>query len=93
MIYANFEGILVPEDNVMQNREESYTNKFQEHVACSYGYKLVCVGHKFSKHFRFYLDEDAVYNFVNGMIEENKFCIDIMKNIFNNKLLMTKEDD
>ena len=27
MIYADFEGILVPEDNGKQNSNESYTNK------------------------------------------------------------------
>ena len=26
----------------------SYMNKYQKHVACSYGYKLVCVDDKFS---------------------------------------------
>ena len=41
MIYADFESILVPEDNGKQNPNESYTNKYQKHVACSYGYKLV----------------------------------------------------
>ena len=43
MIYADFERILVPEDNGKQNPGESYANKYQKHVACSYGYKLVCV--------------------------------------------------
>ena len=42
MIYANFETILVPEDNGKQNLEESYRNKYQKHFAWSYGYKLVC---------------------------------------------------
>ena len=41
-------SILVPEDNGKQNPNESYTIKYQKHVACSYGYKLVCVDHKFS---------------------------------------------
>ena len=40
IIYANFEGILVPEDNGKQNLNESYTNKYQKPVACSFGYKL-----------------------------------------------------
>ena len=35
MIYADFESILLPEDNVKQNPIESYTNKYQIHVACS----------------------------------------------------------
>ena len=52
MIYANFESILVPEDNGKQNPNESYTNKYQKNVACSYGYKLVCVHDKFSRSFK-----------------------------------------
>ena len=41
MIYADFESILVPEDNEKQNPNESYNNKHQKHVACSYGYNYV----------------------------------------------------
>ena len=42
----------MPEDNGMLNPNESYTNKYQKHVACSYGYKLVCVDDQFSKPFK-----------------------------------------
>ena len=38
MIYGGFESILVPRDNGKQNTNESYTNNYQKHVACSYGY-------------------------------------------------------
>ena len=48
MIYADFESILVTEDNGKQNPNESYTRKYQKHVGSSYGYKLVCVDDKFS---------------------------------------------
>ena len=41
MIYADFESILVPEDNGKQNPNESYTNKYQKHVACTYDYKII----------------------------------------------------
>ena len=61
MIYTDFERILVPEDNGKQNPNKSYTSKYEKHVACSYGYKLVCVVDKFSKPFKSYLREDAVY--------------------------------
>ena len=77
----------------MQNPEESYTNKYQTHVACSYGYKLVCVNDKFSKPFKSYLGKNFVYSFINSMIEENKYCSDVMKKHFNKELVMTKEDD
>ena len=39
MIHEDFESILVPEDNGKQNPNDSYTNKYQKHVACSYVYK------------------------------------------------------
>ena len=52
IVYADFESTIVPEDNGKQNPEESYTKKYQKHIACSYGYKLVCVDDKFSKPFK-----------------------------------------
>ena len=84
MICADFKSILVPEDNGKQNPNES-------HVACSYGYKLVCVDDKFSKPFKSYLGKDAVYNFISSIIEESKYCSDVMKKHFNKKLVMTKK--
>ena len=51
MIYADLKTILVPEDNGKQNPEEPFTNKYQKHIACSYGCKLVCVDDNFSKPF------------------------------------------
>ena len=54
IIYADFESILVPEDDGKQNPEDSYTNRYQKHIACSYGSKLVCVGENFSKPFKTY---------------------------------------
>ena len=48
MVYTDFESILVPEENRKQNLEESYTNIYQKHVACSYDYKLTCVDDNFS---------------------------------------------
>ena len=50
----------MPEDNGKQNPDEFYTNKHQEHIACSYVYKLVCVDDKFNKPFKIYLGEDPV---------------------------------
>ena len=72
---------------------QSYKNKYQEHVAYSYGYELVCVDDKFSKPFKSYLGEDAVYNFINSMVEESKYCSDVMKKHLNKELVMTKKDN
>ena len=91
MIYTDFESILVPEDNGQQNPNEFYTNKYQKHVACSYGYKSVCVGDEFSKPFKSYLGEDAVYNFISSMTKESKYFSGVMKKHFNKEFVMTKK--
>ena len=73
-------------------------NKYQKHVACSYGYKLVSVDDKFSKAFTSYLGKDVqfnvqykVYNFISDMIEESKYCNDMMKNILTRNLWWLKK--
>ena len=70
------------EDNRKQNPDEPYTNNFEKHVACSYGYKLVCVDEKFSKPFKSCLGDDAVCSFVNSMIEESIYSSDVIKKTF-----------
>ena len=52
MIYAVFESFLVPEDNGKPNPDEFYTNKYKKHVVFNYGYNLVYVDRKFSKHLK-----------------------------------------
>ena len=37
MIYADFESILVLEDNGKRNLDEAYTSKYQKYLVCSYG--------------------------------------------------------
>ena len=64
-------------------------NKYQKHIACSYDYKLICVDVKFGKPFKTYLGKDAVYSFIDNMIEESKYCSVVMKKYFNKELVMT----
>ena len=52
IVYEYFESILVSKYSRKLNPNESYTNKYQKHVPCSYGYKLVCVYDKLSKFFK-----------------------------------------
>ena len=63
----------------------------QKHIDYSYGYKLVYVDDKFSKPFKSQLGEDVVYNYINTMIEESKYCSEMVKKHFNKELVMTKE--
>ena len=93
MIYVDFESILVPEDNGKQNPNEFYMSQYQKHITCSYSYKLVRVDDKFSKPFKSNLGKDAVYNFINSMIEESKYCSGVMEKNFDKELKMTKTDN
>ena len=93
LIYADFESILVPQNDEKQNAEKSYTTKYQKHIACSYGYKVICIDDKFSKPFKTYLCKDAVYNLINSAMEESKYCSYMMKKHFKKELAMTKEDN
>ena len=63
----------MPENNGSQNLKESYTNRYQKYISCSYGYILVCVDENFSKPFKTYLGKDAIYNFINNLIEESNY--------------------
>ena len=46
-----------------------------------------------SKPFKIYLDKDAVWGFINNMIEASKYCINVIKKYFKEELMMTKEDN
>ena len=67
--------------------------KYQKHIPRSHGYKLVCADDKISKPFKKYLGEDAVYNVINSMIKESKYCGEVTKKHFNKELVTTKKDN
>ena len=68
-------------------------SKYRKLIACSYGYKLVCVDDKYSKPFKSYLGEDALYNFIGCMIEESKYCSNVIQKHLNKELVMIKKDN
>ena len=39
------------------------------------------------------LVEDAVYNCIDSMIKESKYCSDVIKEYFNKELFLTKKDN
>ena len=91
MSYADFESNLVPQNNGKQNPDEPYINKYQNHVGCSFGYKLACVDDHFSQPVKSYLGQDAVHMFITNLVEESKYCNQVIKRHFNKELVMTKK--
>ena len=43
--------------------------------------------------FKRYLDKDAVYDFINSMIEDSKYFGEVMKKHINKELVITKKDN
>ena len=94
VIYADFEAITEKISNCQPDDNQSYTNAYQKHTDCGYGYKLVCCyDDKYSKPLIIYRGEKAVYGFLEDMLKEVKYCKKVMKKEFNKPLKMTKDDE
>ena len=80
VIYADFEAITEKLTSCKPNDDESYTEKYQKHIDCGYGYKLVCCyDDKYSKSARTYRGKKAVNKFMEAMLEEVKYCKKVIK--------------
>ena len=71
----------------------SYTSKYQDHIPCSFAYKLVCVNDKFSKDLVLYRGKNAVFEFIQCIFKEYDYCRKVMKKHFNKNLVMTAEQN
>ena len=50
--------------------EGSYTETYQDHIHCSFAYKIVCIDDKFTKPTIIYRGENAAYEFIKAVLEE-----------------------
>ena len=89
VIYADFEAIT---EKVSQKK--SYTEQYQKHTACGYGYKVVCFyDDNFSKPIKIYRGEMAIHKFMNDMLAEVEYCEKVVDTHFTKPLEMTDEDE
>ena len=65
-IYVDFECNL----NSVESYESSYSKKYQDHIACSFAYKLVCVDDKFSKPIVVFRGENTAFRFFEAILKE-----------------------
>ena len=93
VIYADFEAITEKISGCRPNNDKSYTEAYQKHTDCGYGYKVVCCyDDKYTKPIQIYRGEKAVYKFMEAMFEEVKYCKKTLKKCFNKPLKMTNDD-
>ena len=71
----------------------SYTAKYQDHIPCSFAYKLVCVDDKYSKDLVLYRGKNAIFKFIQSVFKEYDYCKGVMKKYFNKHLVMTYEEE
>ena len=91
-IYGDFECILKKVESSDKNNG-SYTEKYQDHIPCSFAYKIVCIDNKFSKKVVLYRGKNAVYRFIEGILNEHDYCKKIIKKHFNKNLIMCAEEE
>ena len=93
-IYADFECITEKISGCQPSDRKSYTEKYQKHTACSFGYKVVChYDEKYSGDVVIYRGKDCIQKFMKCMFEEVKNCQSIIRDNFNKPLIMTNEDE
>ena len=94
VIYADFEAITEKISGCKPNNDKSYTEAYQKHTDCGFGYKVVCCyDDKYSQPLKIYRGEKAVYTFLEYLLDEVKYCKKIIKKEFNKPLNMTKENE
>ena len=94
VIYADFEAITKKVQSCKPNDDISYTEAYQTHKDCGYGYKVVCCyDDKYSKPVKVYRGKNAVYRFLEEMLKEVEHCKKVVKTKFNKPFIMTDEDE
>ena len=93
-IYADFECTTEKISGCQPSDRKSYTQQYQKHTACSFGYKVVCHYDKsYSGDYVIYRGKDCIQKFRKCMFEEVKNCQSIIRDNFNKPLKMTNEDE
>ena len=84
VIYADFESITEKMSTFQPSDKRSYTEKYQRHTACSFGYKVVC--HYDQKYVVIYRGQDPVGEFIKCMFREVENCQKVIGENFNKPL-------
>ena len=101
VICADFEAITKKVQGCKRSEEmekdkdkRSYTDAYQTHEDCGYGYKVVyCYKKKYSTSIQMYRGENAVYKSMEKMLEEVEYCKAVVKKCFKKPLVMTEDDE
>ena len=66
---------------------------YEDHIPCSFDYKVVYVDDRFNKRIVVYRGENVVYEFINAILKEYTYCKKVMNKHFNENLIMSEEEE
>ena len=78
---------------VLKVLKGSTQKKNQDHVPCSFTFKLVCIDDGFTKQIIVFRGENAAFEFIEPILKEYEYCKKIMKKHFNKILIMSEEEE
>ena len=73
--------------------EGSYIKKHQDHIPCSFAYKVVSVDDRFTKRIFVYRGENAAYELIKAILTEDKYCKKVINKHFNKNLIIRKKEE
>ena len=82
-IYADFEWDI----------ESSYSKKYQDHIPCSFAYKLGCVDDKFTEPIVVFRGENPAYEFIKASFKEYQHCKKVINKNFYKNLIVSEEEE
>ena len=83
-IYSDSERILIS----TQSYEGFCSKRYQDHIPCSFAWKLSCVDDKFSKPIVLYRGKNDAYKFIEAILEEYEYCKKVTKKGFKKNLII-----
>ena len=77
----------------VESYEGSYSKKYEDHIPCSFAYKLDCVDDKLSKPIVVFRGRNAAFKFIEAIFREHEYCKKVINKHFNKNLIMTEEEE
>ena len=76
-----------------RDKNTSYIEKHQDHIPCSFSYKVVrIIDDKLSKPAVLFREKNAVNRIIEAILEEYDYCKIVIKEHFNKNLVMFVEE-
>ena len=67
--------------------------KYQDHIPCSFPYKVISIDDRFTKRIVVYRAEKAADEFIKAILKEYKYCRKVTNKHLNKNLIMSEREE